>query len=344
VPADAIPKEWAVGFTPVVQAPRLAAALGLRRLMLKDDGRNPTASFKDRASSVAVALAVAEGAKAISCASTGNAASSLAGYAAMAGLPAFIFVPANAPEPKLAQLLLYGAKVFCVQGTYDEAYCLSRAACERFGWYNRNCAINPYLVEGKKTAGLEIAEQCADDVPDWVAVGVGDGCTIAGVWKGLRQMHEIGLLERLPRMLGVQAAGVAPIEEAFRTGRPPGEVKGDTLADSINVPVPRNWRKAVAAVRESGGTFVTATDEEILAAMRQTGTLAGVLAEPAAAASVAGLVAGRAKEIVGPDETALAMITGSALKDTRNAIRAGGAPTRIGPSLDEVERVVRVGV
>jgi len=340
---SAIPREWAVGFTTIVRADRLARAIGLKRLLLKDEGRNPTASFKDRASSVGVALAVAGRAGAISCASTGNAASSLAGYAAMAGLPAFIFVPASAPEPKLAQLLLYGAKVFCVQGTYDEAYRLSRAACERFGWYNRNCAINPYLVEGKKTAGLEIAEQCADDPPDWVAVSVGDGCTIAGVWKGLRQMHEIGLLARLPRMLGVQAAGVAPIDEAFRTGQLPGRVRGDTLADSINVPVPRNWRKALMAVRESNGTFVTVTDEQILTAMRQTGALAGVLAEPAAAASVAGLAVARRRGIVGPQENALAVVTGSGLKDVRNAMRAGGEPVRIAPSLEEVERLVADG-
>ena len=209
---------WPVGWTPIIETDRLAEWAGLSRLRVKDDGRNPTSSFKDRASSVGVLHALRAGADRIACASTGNAASSLAGYAAMAGLPATIFVPQRAPEPKVAQLLIYGADVRRVRGTYAQAYDLCTAECDKHGWYNRNCAINPYLVEGKKTCGLEIAEQTAGREPDWVVVSVGDGCTIAGIAKGLIQMHELGIITRVPRILGVQAAGMDPIARAFETG------------------------------------------------------------------------------------------------------------------------------
>ena len=245
---------WPVGWTPILETPRLAGWAGVGRLRLKDDGRNPTGSFKDRASSVGVEHAAQQGAAGIACASTGNAASSLAGFAAMAGLPATIFVPERAPAPKLTQLLIYGADVRRVKGTYAQAYDLCSAECERGGWYNRNCAINPYLVEGKKTCGLEIAEQTAGDLPDWVVVSVGDGCTVAGIAKGLIEMHAIGLIDRVPRVLGVQAAGVDPIARAFGSGDLPGGEFAGTVADSIDVPVPRELAQGgVAGARDGRG-------------------------------------------------------------------------------------------
>ena len=192
-----------VGWTPLYDAPRVAGELGVARCWVKDEGRNPTASFKDRASAMGVVKALEKNASRITCASTGNAASSLAGFAAAAGIPASIFVPARAPEAKVAQLLIYGAQVFSVQGTYDEAWELCMLAAAEFGWYNRNCAINPYLIEGKKTVSLELAEQFGTltpgSFPDWVVVSVGDGCTIGGVWKGLREMHTLGFIPQLPR-------------------------------------------------------------------------------------------------------------------------------------------------
>lgn len=207
-----------VGWTPVYDGPRLARHIGVARMRIKDDGRNPTASFKDRASSVGVAKALEFGHAAIACASTGNAASSLAGMAASVGLRSCIFVPQRAPEPKVAQLLLFGATVLRVRGTYDQAYDLCMQAASKYGWYNRNCAVNSYLVEGKKTAGLEIAEQVGVDIPDWVAVSVGDGCTIAGVWKGLDEMHRLGFIPRLPRLLAVQAEGSDAVARQFEAG------------------------------------------------------------------------------------------------------------------------------
>jgi len=335
--------QWPVGWTPVVDAKRLAEQLGIAQVLLKDEGRNPSASFKDRASSVGVAHALQVGAKTIACASTGNAATSLACHAALAGLPAMIFVPQSAPEPKLAQLLVYGATVFSVEGSYDQAYQLCSAACEQFGWYNRNCAINPVLVEGKKTGGLEIAEQSASygGMPDWVVVSVGDGCTIAGIWKGLVEMHALGLVDRLPRLLGVQAAGVAPIPYALEHNALPPPGDGCTLADSIDVQVPRNWRKAVRALRDSDGVVVCVDDEQIIEAIRLSGRH-GVFAEPAAAAAVAGVVSGVDSKLIQPDDRVLAMVTGSGLKDTRSAIRAGGAPHSVEPTLDALASALEI--
>ncbi len=329
-----------VGWTPILEAPRLAEALGVARLRLKDEGRSASNSFKDRASAVAVARAVQDGRTALACASTGNAATSLAHAAAVAGLRAFIFVPRQVPEGKLAQLLAYGAVVFRVEGTYAEAYALCAEGCRVFGWYNRNCAVNPYLVEGKKTGGLELAEQTAEDPPEWVACSVGDGCSIAGVAKGLAEMQALGLAPRRPRMLGVQAAGAAPVLRAFATGRLTVGPDAGTYADSINVAVPRNWRKAVRAVRDSGGAYVAVTDDEIRRAVGLTGRLAGVFAEPAAAAAVAGIAAARRRGLLHARADVLAVITGNGLKDVPGALRALGSPHDIRPSLADVERVV----
>lgn len=347
LPQNFKPMQPDVGWTPLIEAPRLAKALGIRRLRLKDDGRNPSGSFKDRPSSLAVAMALAQGAKSIATASTGNAASSLACSAAAAGLACFIFVPRTVPDGKLAQLLAYGAMVFKVAEGYAAAYDLCNEACATFGWYNRNCAINPYLVEGKKTGGLEVAEQCADDPPDWVSASVGDGCSIVGVAKGLRQMREVGIIDWSARMLGVQAAGCAPVLDVwhrFSTGDASAKLKIDpnatTYADSINCPVPRNWRKAVNAVHESNGAYVSVSDEQIMAAVRETGRLTGVFAEPAAATGVAGVAEAVRQGIVSHDASVVAMITGNGLKDTAGAMKAVGKPHEIDARLDDVMRII----
>jgi len=327
-----------VGMTPVYPAPRLAEAVGVRALWVKDDGRNPTASFKDRASSVGVVKARELGKEVIACASTGNAASSLAGFSAAVGLKSFIFVPERAPEPKVAQLLIFGATVLRVRGTYEQAWSFCQEACAKYGWYNRNCAVNPYLVEGKKTVGLELGETLGDQVPDWVVLSVGDGCTIAGAWKGLQQMHQLGFLKKLPRMLGVQAAGSAPITEAWKNGVDQLQaVDAQTLADSIAVGTPRNWRKALRAIRESDGAMVNAQDEDILEAMRKTARLAAVFAEPAGATSVAGLAAAVKQGVVGAGETALCVVTGNGLKDVKSAIQATTPPIDLAPEMDALE-------
>lgn len=343
LPVDAAPPALAhIGWTPLIEAPRLAAALGVRRVRLKDEGRSASGSFKDRASAVGVARALEESASAIACASTGNAATSLAHCAAAAGIRANIFVGRGVPEGKLAQLLAYGATVFQVEGTYADAYELSRKSCAAFGWYDRNCAVNPFLVEGKKSSGLEVAEQCADDPPDWVSISVGDGCSIAGLHKGLAQMKAVGVISWRARVLGVQAAGVAPIAAAqARGGEFVAGASGDTYADSINCPVPRNWRKAMHALRDSEGVMVTVTDARIMEAAALCGRLSGVFAEPAAAAAVAGVAEARQTGVLGAGSDVVIMITGNGLKDTAGALRALGRPHRIAPDLAAVEAIVR---
>jgi threonine synthase len=331
VPPGARRPPLPVGWTPVTEAPALARWAGLRSILLKDEGRNPTASFKDRASVVGVARALLKKARVVACASTGNAASSLAGAAASVGLPAVIFVPDHAPEPKLAQLLVFGARVIRVRGSYDETWEMCQRACAEHGWYNRNAAVNPSLVEGKKTCGLEIGEELGADLPDWVAVSVGDGCTIAGIWKGLREMHALGFAPRLPRMLGVQAEGARPLVDAFREGRDLRPGPAATIADSICVGHPRNWRKALHAVRASGGTFVAVSDEAILEAIAETGRRAGVFGEPAGVTGIAGLRQAAADGLLGKRARALAVITGSGLKDVKTALRAVGKAVSLPP-------------
>jgi len=338
-PDSAVP-DLAVGWTPLTLAPGLARHLGLRRLFLKDDGRNATGSMKDRASAVGVVKAREGRRRIIACASTGNAASSCAGMAASIGLRSVIFVPARAPEPKVTQLLIFGATVLRVRGSYEHAFQLCQESCEKWGWYNRNSGINPYLVEGKKTVGLEIGEQLGWDAPDWVAVSVGDGCTVAGVWKAFRELRELGLWERTPRILGVQAEGAAPVTACFRSGEPLRPIEPETIADSIAVGVPRNWKKAVLAVKESGGTMINVSDSEILDAVRYTGRLAGVFAEPAAATAVAGLRRAVAESIVGRRASAVAIVTGNGLKDIQSAKTAAGEPFEIPPDGDGLQEIL----
>lgn len=340
ISADASLPSLAVGGTPVIAAERLARHIGVRELLIKDDGRNPTGSLKDRASSVGVVKAAEKRQKIIACASTGNAASSLAGMAASMGLRSAIFVPQRAPEPKVTQLLIFGATVLRVQGSYEQAYELCQRSCERWGWYNRNCAVNPYLVEGKKTVGLEIAEQLGWDPPDWVAMSVGDGCTIAGAWKAFRELKTLGLIERTPRMLGVQAAGAAPVSEAFRTRGEMQPVEPNTIADSIAVGVPRNWKKAVMAIEESDGAMINVGDDEILEAMAYTGRLTGVFAEPAAATAIAGLRRAVNECVVPRSCRVAAVVTGSGLKDIRAAQQAVSGPFEVPPDGSGLEEIL----
>ena len=329
-----------VGGTPLTTTPALARHLGIAKLFLKDDGRNATGSLKDRASSVGVVKAREKRRSIIACASTGNAASSCAGMAASMGLRSVIFVPERAPEPKVTQLLIFGATVLRVRGSYEDAFRLCQRSCEKWGWYNRNSGINPYLVEGKKTVGLEIGEQLAWEPADWVAVSVGDGCTVAGVWKAFRELKTLGLIARTPRILGVQAEGAAPVTAAFLSGEPMRPIEPATLADSIAVGVPRNWKRAVLAVRESGGTMINVSDDEILEAMRYTGRLSGIFAEPAAATAVAGLRKAVAEGRVGRRASAVALITGNGLKDVQSARAAAGQPYELAPDGAELEEIL----
>ena len=397
-----------VGWSPLYEEPKLAEILGVKKLWVKDDGINPTASLKDRASAMAVAKAGEAGAKIIACSSTGNAASSLAGNAAAAGFKTYIFVPERAPKGKVAQLMIFGANVISVKGNYEETFKMSAEAIEKWGWYNRNAAINPYLSEGKKTVSLEIAEQLNWEMPDYLAISVGDGCTIAGVWKGLKDLYAIGFIDKLPRLISAQSTGCYPINRAIQENKPwepmeentiadsisvgdgctiAGVWKGlkdlyaigfidklprlisaqaegchpinraiaenkpwepmeeNTLADSIAVGVPRNADKALMAIRESNGIVVNVTDEEIMAAQKLLGTTCGVFGEPAGVTGTAGVKKLCEQGVLGANDTVVSVVTGNGLKDVANAIKFCGEPMSLPNDLDLlVEEFAKRGI
>ena len=323
-----------VGWSPLYEADRLAKELGIGKLWIKDDGQNPTASLKDRASAMAVAKAQEAGAKVIACSSTGNAASSLAGNAAAAGIKTYIFVPSRAPKGKVAQLMTFGATVVSVQGSYEDTFNLSKAAIDKWGWYNRNAAINPYLSEGKKTVGLEIMEQLGWEVPDFIAISVGDGCTIAGLWKGLKDLYAIGFIDKLPRLISAQAEGCCPLNRAIANNEEWYPMEENTLADSIAVGVPRNADKALMAIKESNGIVVNVSDKEIMAAQKLLGRTCGVFGEPAGVTGTAGIKKLCEEGKLPKDAKIVSVVTGNGLKDVANAIAACGEPISIPSDMD----------
>lgn len=331
-----------VGGTPLYDAPRVAEALGCAQVWIKDDGRNPTGSLKDRASALIVARAVANGIQVVTTASTGNAAAALAGLAASVGLAAVIFVPEAAPEAKIAQLLTYGATVLLVKGNYDAAFDLAVAAAERYGWYNRNTGMNPYTLEGKKTVAFEIAEQLGWQMPDAVVVSVGDGNIISGVHKGLNDLYALGWIDRIPRLIGIQADGSAACYQAWSIGADPAQmqpINAQTVADSIAADLPRDRVKAVRAIRETDGAFVCVPDEAILAAIPLLARQSGVFAEPAGAAAYAGAKAALDSGVLIPTDRIVVLVTGSGLKDIRSAMRVAGSGYPVAPDPAEVEKV-----
>jgi threonine synthase len=337
-----------VGGTPLYREDAVASELGVAEVWIKDDGRNPTASLKDRASALLVARAQAEGQPLITAASTGNAAAALAGLAASVRMPTVIFVPATAPEAKVTQLLVYGAHVLLIDGVYRDAFDLCLAATKRYGWYNRNTGYNPYTAEGKKTVIYEVCEQLSGQpgrfvAPDRVFVSVGDGNIISGVHKGLKDLLALGWIDHMPRIVGVQAEGSAALAHAWRGGINPVDMKpidAHTIADSISASLPSDRVKAMNAVRETDGAYVTVSDEEILAAIPALARASGVFAEPAGSAAYAGLLKAAEQGMLAPDERIAVLITGNGLKDVASARRAVGASYTIKASLDEVARVV----
>jgi threonine synthase len=347
----------AVGWTPLLHPPRLARKAGVERLWLKDDGRNPTASFKDRASAVVVARAQQIGAETVVTASTGNAGAALAGMAAAAGQPAVILAPKTAPPAKVAQLLMFGARVFLVEGSYDQAFDLTLEAAREFGWYCRNTGYNPFTAEGKKSVAFEICEQFtraqtggADpkrrqwDAPEAIFVSVGDGNIISGLHKGLKDLLELGWIEHMPRLFGVQSTGSAAVYNAFVRGVEMIEpVSATTMADSISVDLPRDGVRAVRAARETHGAYLAVEDEAILAAMRDLAREAAVFAEPAGATAYAGLVQAQQQRLLSPEWRVLVLNTGNGLKDVRAAMQASGQAALITPTLEALRKAVASG-
>lgn len=331
-----------IGWTPVYKTPKLSETVGVKNLFIKDDSRNPSASFKDRASAAVIAYAREHKVKTIVAASTGNAGAALACVSASVNYPCVIIVPKSAPRAKIAQLMNFGAKVVAVDGTYDDAYDLSIKATEKFGWYNRNTGYNPITREGKKTCSLEICEQFKWKVPDYIFVSVGDGNIISGLWKGFKDFYELGFIEKLPKMVAVQSEKSNAVSKAWKTvmenttntsvgGIKIEAVKATTIADSISVDMPRDGVAAVRAVIDSGGFCVEVSDEEIISAISLTARTTGVFGEPAGVTSVAG--AKKAAFKIKDSETALCVITGSGLKDINSAMSSVAEPTIISPDI-----------
>ena len=338
------PPPLPVGGTALIPAGRLGERLGFDDLWLKEDITNPTASFKDRASLVAALEAVERGARTVTCASTGNAASSLACVSASLGLECVIFVPERAPLPKLTQILLYGARVFRVRGTYDDAFDLCTEAAGRFGWYTRSTGVNPFTAEGKKTAAFEIAEALRWEAPDRVIVPTGDGNILGGVGKGFRELKLLGWTGSVPKMTAVQAAGCAPIVRAVERGSMEIEpVEPETVADSISVGHPRDGKRALRMIAETGGTAVAVDDRSILEAMRELPAETGLFAEPSAAASLAGLKTMGERGTIDPGEKVVLMITGNGLKDVATAAKLPEEPPLVEPELAAVEKALQEG-
>jgi len=344
----------AAGGTPVFKLTALAARHRLQNLWLKDESRNPTASFKDRASAIVVARAQEIKAEVVVTASTGNAGAALAGMSAAIGQRAVIFAPKSAPQAKVAQLLIFGAKVILVDGTYDDAFDLTIKCAEEFGWYCRNTGFNPFTAEGKKTAAFEIWEwwqdahrelhkQIGEDTnhkPLTVFVSVGDGNIISGIHKGFKDLVKLGWMARVPHIIGVQAEGSAAIADAFEGNTEEIKpVSAKTIADSISVDLPRDGVRAVRAAKETDGTYIKVTDGEIIKAIAELGQV-GIFAEPAGAAAYAGLVKAAGSGVVGGEDPILVLNTGSGLKDIRAAMQAVREAPIIEPTLESVKKVL----
>ena len=336
-----------VGWTPLYPSRRLARDLGLNALWIKDDGRQPTASFKDRASAIALVKAREKGAEIITTASTGNAAAALSGLCASMQQANVIFVPETAPQAKIAQLLVFGSRVFLVKGTYNEAFELCLKATRTYGWYNRNTGFNPYMTEGKKTAAYEICEQLDWKAPDRIFVSVGDGCIIGSLHKGLKDLLALEWIDKMPKLMGVQAAGSNYMYTAWKNKEDivtKAPINAQTVADSISAGLPRDRIKALAAVNETGGAFICIEDGDILAAIPELARSTGVFAEPAGAAAYAGLVKAVEQQLVSGDEAIVVLNTGNGLKDVAGAMQAvdlaGTKPFHVAPDLDELNQVV----
>ena len=337
----------AVGWTPLYKAPKLAAGLGLQKVWVKDEGCQPTGSFKDRASAVALVKGLEKRAEVITTASTGNAAAALSGLCASIQQPNVIFVPESAPEAKIAQLLVFGSIVFLIKGTYSDAFELCLQASKEYGWYNRNTGYNPYMTEGKKTAAYEICEQLGWRAPDRIFVSVGDGCIIGGLHKGLKDLFSLGWIDKMPKLMGIQAKGSDYMYQAWKNGEnilTKPAIHPHTIADSISAGLPRDRIKALAAVNETDGAFIRVTDKEILEAIPALARGIGVFAEPAAAAAYAGLALAAKRGWVSATEEVVVLSTGNGLKDIASAMKSvdvgGVRPYLVAPNLDDLKKMI----
>jgi threonine synthase len=322
---------------------RLGKALGLKELYVKNEGENPTGSFKDRGMTVGVTKAVELGVKSVICASTGNTSASLAAYAAKAGLTCAVLIPSGKiAYGKLAQAIIYGAKVIQVRGNFDQALDIVFKLSEKHRSIYLLNSINPFRIEGQKSLGFEICEQLDNKAPDRIIVPVGNAGNISAIWKGFTEFHNLGFVKGLPKMTGIQAAGSAPIAEMIKTGSKELKpvAKPETIATAIRIGAPVSWKKAVNAIRNSGGTAETVTDDEILEAQKTLSRLEGLFVEPASASSIAGLKKLVQNGTLDKDERIVCVTTGHGLKDPDIAIRRSEKPLEVEAEIAAIEKAL----
>ncbi len=304
------------GGTPLIRAVNISKELGVSKLYVKNEGQNPTGSFKDRGMTVSVTRAVQSGVRVLICASTGNTSASMSAYAARAGVTAAIIVPAGkVAAGKMVQVTAYGATIIRVDGTFDDALAMLLQTIAGLPGFSGMNSVNPYRLEGQKSAAFEIYEQLGFSVPDYVVLPVGNAGNISAIWKGFNEMREFGITEKVPRMVGVQAEGASPIAKAFWKGSDtitPVQ-SPSTIASAIRIGKPASGKKALAALRDSNGMVLTVTDDEITAARRMLSSKEGIFVEPASATPIAAL-----KEIgnrLERDAVVVCVATGNGLKD-----------------------------
>lgn len=329
-----------IGQTPLYHISGLKNQQFTFELLLKDDSQNPTYSFKDRASALVSAYAAENGFDTIVAASTGNAGSSLAGICATQGQKAIIFVPASAPIAKLTQIMMYGAKLIPVKGTYDDAFDLSLAATREFGWYNRNTAFNPFTIEGKKTVSFELFQQMGQTLPDRIFVPVGDGVIISGVYKGFEDLLELGIIEKIPEIVAVQSEKsnnlIRNLEDDHFEA-----IESSTIADSISVDIPRNYWLARHYMLKYNGKWISVSDESILDASKILARNTGLFAEPAASAAVAGFLDFHKNNLIEQGSKNVVLLTGSGLKDLKSVSSLIKMPESITPEISNLKNLLR---
>ncbi len=331
------------GGTGLHRSQRLGDELGLKELYVKNEGENPTGSFKDRGMTVGVTKAAELGARHVICASTGNTSASLAAYAARAGLKCTVLIPSGKiAYGKLSQAMIHGAKVLQVRGNFDQALEFVLKLAEKHKSIYLLNSINPFRIEGQKSLGYEICEQLNNEAPDRVIVPVGNAGNISAVWKGLTEFHKIGFIKSLPKMTGIQAAGSAPIAQAIKTKSQ--EIipvdKPETVATAIRIGAPVSWKKAIKAIRDSDGTAETVTDEEILDAQKILARVEGIFVEPASASSIAGLKKLVKNGVIGKDERVVCITTGHGLKDPDTAVKMSEKPLEVDAEIAAIENAL----
>jgi threonine synthase len=321
----------------------LGKQLGIKELYVKNEGENPTGSFKDRGMTVGVTKALELGARSVICASTGNTSASLAAYAAKAGLQCAVLIPSGKiAYGKLAQAMIYGAKVLQVRGNFDQALDIVLKLSQKHRSIYLLNSINPFRIEGQKSLGFEICDQLDHKSPDRVIVPVGNAGNISAIWKGFTEFQRLGFIETLPRMTGIQAAGAAPIANAIKSGSDMiiPVTKPETVATAIRIGAPVSWKKAINAIRDSGGTAETVTDDEILAAQKLLARVEGLFVEPASASSIAGLKKLVENGEIDKNERVVCVTTGHGLKDPDTAIQASEKPIEVDAQTEAIERAL----